>query len=116
MLKLIDQLETGRALTRAEAEALMEELLRGEVPTGGIVRMLEAMNRRSVQPSELAGFAHVMRAHAAPVFTNGDAASLKLVDTCGTAGRRRAPSTFRRERRLWRRRPARALQSTGIAA
>lgn len=92
MLKLIDQLEAGRVLTRAESEALMQELLSGAVPTADIVRMLEAMNRRAVESSELAGFAHVMRAHAAPVFTNGDAASLKLVDTCGTGGK--MASTF----------------------
>ncbi len=92
MINLIDQLETGRALTRAEAEALMQELLSGAVPTADIVRMLEAMNRRAVQACELAGFAHVMRAHAAPVFPNGDAASLGLVDTCGTGGK--ATSTF----------------------
>lgn len=92
MLELIDQLEAGRALSRAEAEALMQELLSGAVPTAAIVRMLEAMNRRPVQACELAGFAQVMRAHAAPVFRTGDGALRNLVDTCGTGGK--TASTF----------------------
>jgi len=41
--------ETGRALTRGDAEALMEELLSGRIGTPEIVRLLEALNRRPVQ-------------------------------------------------------------------
>ena len=69
---LIDQAEAGRALSRAEAEAFMEELLSGHVPTADIVRLLTALNHRAVEVQELAGFARVMRRHAARVFTEDE--------------------------------------------
>ena len=55
-LQLIKSVEAGRVLERAEAEALMEELLTGRVETPGIVRLLTALNQRPVQAQELAGF------------------------------------------------------------
>jgi anthranilate phosphoribosyltransferase len=85
-LTLIERVETGRALTRAEAEALMEELLSGRMGTPEIVRLLEALNRRPVQAQELAGFAQVMRRYATRVFADGDARPTNMVDTCGTGG------------------------------
>jgi anthranilate phosphoribosyltransferase len=83
---LIETVEAGRQLTRAEAEAFMEELLAGRVETPDIVRMLVALNQRLVSVEELAGFAHVMRGHAAPVFEPGESRPAPLVDTCGTGG------------------------------
>ncbi len=85
-LSLIARLETGHILTRAEAEAVMEELLAGRVATPEIVRLLTALNKRPVQAQELAGFARVMRRHAARVFAEGEELPTKLVDTCGTGG------------------------------
>jgi anthranilate phosphoribosyltransferase len=85
-LALIHYVETGQALTRVEAEALMEELLSGRVETAEIVRLLTALNRRQVQVQELAGFAQVMRRHATRVFAEGEAKPTKMVDTCGTGG------------------------------
>jgi anthranilate phosphoribosyltransferase len=85
-LPLIAHVETGRILTRSEAEELMEELLSGRVGTPEIVRLLEALNRRSVQVQELAGFAQVMRRHAARVFAEGEMRPTNMVDTCGTGG------------------------------
>ena len=85
-LLLIERVETGRALTRRDAEALMEELLSGRIATPEIVRLLEALNRRPVQSQELAGFAQVMRRHATRVFADGDARPTNMVDTCGTGG------------------------------
>jgi anthranilate phosphoribosyltransferase len=66
---------------------MMEELLSGRVETADIVRLLTAMNTRPVRVEELAGFASVMRRHAAPVFANGEARPAHLVDTCGTGGK-----------------------------
>ena len=43
---LIERVEAGHVLERAEAEATMEELLSGRVKTPKIVRLLEALNRR----------------------------------------------------------------------
>jgi len=42
---LIEKAEAGRGLSRAEAEAFMEELLSGRVATPEIVRMLLALNQ-----------------------------------------------------------------------
>ena len=85
-MKLIDKTETGQLLTRVEAEALMEELLAGRLETSEILRVFVAMNARPVAVEELAGFATVMRRHAAPVFAAGAALPEHMVDTCGTGG------------------------------
>jgi anthranilate phosphoribosyltransferase len=85
-LELIGQLESGHVFTRAEAESVMEELLSGRAATPEIVRLLTALNRRPVCAAELAGFASVMRRFAAPVFAEGEARPLQMVDTCGTGG------------------------------
>jgi anthranilate phosphoribosyltransferase len=83
---LIEHVERGGVFTRAEAESVMEELLSGRAETGEIVRLLTALNRRAVGVAELAGFASVMRRFAAPVFVEGEARPLRMVDTCGTGG------------------------------
>jgi anthranilate phosphoribosyltransferase len=85
-LSLIDHVEAGHFLTRAEAEAVMEELLSGRAETPEIVRLLTGLNQRPVQVQELAGFARVMRRHATRVFAEGEPKPAKMVDTCGTGG------------------------------
>ncbi len=80
-LPLIERVETGCALSRRDAEALMEELLSGRMGTPEIVRLLEALNRRPVQAQELAGFAQVMRRHATRVFADGDASGTFNIST-----------------------------------
>ena len=77
--------ESGKALTRTQAEDVMEEVLSGRMTTPEIVRLLRAMNQRAIQVGELAGFASVMRQHAAQVFANGQR-PVGMVDTCGTGG------------------------------
>jgi anthranilate phosphoribosyltransferase len=84
---LIDGAVAGKIFSRAEAEAVMEELLTGRVETADIVRLMTAMNARPVRVEELAGFASVMRRHAAPVFADGEPRPEHLVDTCGTGGK-----------------------------
>jgi anthranilate phosphoribosyltransferase len=83
---LIERVEAGHVLSRAEAEAAMEELLSGRVETPEIVRLLAALNRRPVEAQELGGFARVMRRHATRVFAEGEARPANMVDTCGTGG------------------------------
>jgi anthranilate phosphoribosyltransferase len=83
---LIDRVEACCALTRGEAEALMEEILFGRMETPEIVRLLTALNRRTPEVQELAGFAQVMRKHATRVFSDGEARPSHMVDTCGTGG------------------------------
>jgi anthranilate phosphoribosyltransferase len=64
----------------------MNEILSGQLSTGEIVRLLVALNRRSIRVEELAGFAAAMREHAAPVFAKDQTRPLNMVDTCGTGG------------------------------
>jgi anthranilate phosphoribosyltransferase len=85
-LSLINRVEASTALTRGEAEALMEEILSGRMATPEIVRVLIALNRRTLEVQELAGFAQVMRKHATRVFADGEARPANMVDTCGTGG------------------------------
>lgn len=87
------KLDAGHDLSRAEAEAVMEELLAGRLGQPDIVRMLLAMRAKGETVEELVGFAHVMRRHATPVPLRiplgQDGAALDewpLVDTCGTGG------------------------------
>jgi anthranilate phosphoribosyltransferase len=86
MISLIQQLEAGQLLSRANAEAAMEELLSGRMETAEIVRFLEALNARPVLVPELAGFASVVRRHAACVFADGEMRPERMIDTCGTGG------------------------------
>jgi anthranilate phosphoribosyltransferase len=86
ILPLIERVEAGHILKRAEAEAAMQELLSGRVETPEIVRLLEALNRRPIEVQELAGFASVMRRHATRVFAEGQVRPANMVDTCGTGG------------------------------
>lgn len=79
-------------LSRAEAQAVMEELLSGRVPDPDIVWFLVALREKGESPLELIGFAEVMRGRAAELLRQ---AGLKLedlepdqplLDTCGTGG------------------------------
>jgi anthranilate phosphoribosyltransferase len=83
---LVKRIEDGHVFTRSEAEEVMEELLSGRVETPEVVRLLVALNQRPVRVAELAGFATVMRRHAATVFADGESRPEHMVDTCGTGG------------------------------
>jgi anthranilate phosphoribosyltransferase len=83
---LLQRVENGKVLTRAQAEEAMEEILSGRAETPEIVSLLRAMNARPIEPQELAGFASVMRRHAAPVFSDERLRPTHLIDTCGTGG------------------------------
>jgi anthranilate phosphoribosyltransferase len=85
-ISVIEQLEAGLLLSRANAEAVMEELFSGRMETAEIVRFLRALNTRPVLVSELAGFASVMRRHATQIFDHNQPCPDCLVDTCGTGG------------------------------
>jgi anthranilate phosphoribosyltransferase len=85
----LDKLEARGDLARAEAEALMEELLSGRMAQAEIVRFLLAMRDKGETVEELVGFALVMRRHATPIPLAPGGASIEewpLVDTCGTGG------------------------------
>ena len=83
---LLQLVEKGKILTRAQAEEAMEEILSGRAETAEIVSLLRAMNARPIEPQELAGFGSVMRRHADPVFSDERLRPAHLIDTCGTGG------------------------------
>jgi anthranilate phosphoribosyltransferase len=83
---LISHVAAGGHLIRADAGALLEELLSGRIETHQIVELLQALNRRPLTIDELTGFATTMRHHASPVFAAGEPRPGILVDTCGTGG------------------------------
>ena len=89
--EFLRQLEAGRDLTRAEADAAMEELLAGRMAHEEIVRLLVALRSKGETVEELVGFARVMRRHASPIHPGNAGggtllAEFPLVDTCGTGG------------------------------
>jgi anthranilate phosphoribosyltransferase len=86
MRELLEKVEMGGVLSRAEAEAAMEELLCGRMSTAEIVRLLAGMDLRPVGAAELGGFASAMQRHAARVFASDEERPANLVDTCGTGG------------------------------
>jgi anthranilate phosphoribosyltransferase len=84
--RIIERVEARATLSRADAEAAMEELLAGRAQHEEIVRLLAALRARPCTVDELVGFATAMRRRAEPVFRAGEAPPDRLVDTCGTGG------------------------------
>src|SRR5579864_6885974 len=79
------KIEAGRDLSRAEAEAVMEELLEGRLQHEEIVALLRGLRAKGEAVEELVGFARAMRRHARPV-SAADASvatAEPLADTCG---------------------------------
>jgi anthranilate phosphoribosyltransferase len=85
-LRPLARAASGSVLSGPEAEGIMEELLGGRLETSEIVQLLSALNARPYRAEELAGFARVMRRHAAQVFADGETLPERMVDTCGTGG------------------------------
>jgi len=85
-LRLLNHAASGKVLSGAEAEEIMEELLGGLLETHEIVQLLSALNARPYRAEELAGFARVMRRHATRVFADSEILPERMVDTCGTGG------------------------------
>jgi anthranilate phosphoribosyltransferase len=72
-------------LSRAEAEACMEQILSGNANDALIAALLIALRMKGETVDELVGFASAMRRHAVKIFPDGHAHEM-LVDTCGTGG------------------------------
>jgi anthranilate phosphoribosyltransferase len=80
-----DTLETlikQRDLTRAEASALMDSIVSGELDTAQIAAVVVALRAKGETVEEIAGFVSSLRDRVIRV----DAARDGLVDTCGTGG------------------------------
>jgi anthranilate phosphoribosyltransferase len=83
--------QDGATLTHAQAAAVLEEILAGNVPEVEVASLLTVMATRGEQAPELAGFVQTMRAHALPLPLTAEERE-ELVDTCGTGGG--GPLTF----------------------
>ena len=72
----------GHDLSRADARAVMDEIMRGEATPAQIGGFLVALRAKGETPDEITGCAEAMREHVLPVRPERD----DLVDTAGTGG------------------------------
>ena len=79
---VISKLLDGSQLARAEARAVMNEIMRGEATPAQIGGFLIALRAKGETPDEITGCAEAMRDHVLAVRPRRD----DLVDTAGTGG------------------------------
>jgi anthranilate phosphoribosyltransferase len=79
---VISKLLDGKQLARAEARAVMDEIMRGEATPAQIGGFLIALRAKGETPDEITGCAEAMRDHVLAVRPQRD----DLVDTAGTGG------------------------------
>jgi anthranilate phosphoribosyltransferase len=79
---IISKLLDGSQLARAEARAVMDEIMRGEATPAQIGGFLIALRAKGETPDEITGCAEAMRDHVLAVRPQRD----DLVDTAGTGG------------------------------
>ena len=82
--KAIDVLSRFGHLQAEEAEAVMNQIMRGEATEAQIGAYLMALRMKGETQDEIVGSARAMRANATKVPINIDGAN--LLDTCGTGG------------------------------
>jgi len=78
-------IEGHETLTLPQAQALMQQILRGEASEVELAGLLGAMAGRGETAAEIAGFALAMR-EVATMLPLTEAEREQLVDTCGTGG------------------------------
>src|SRR5918911_2235129 len=78
----LQQLLDGRDLSRDDARAVMDGIMRGEATPAQIGGFLIALRVKGETADEIAGCAEAMRDHVLPVKPQRD----DLVDTAGTGG------------------------------
>ena len=83
--RAIDTLASGRDLSRAEAEAVLSDVMHGNASEIQIAGLLIALRTKGESVEEIAGLAQAMRSFATKVTVSGD----DLLDTAGTGGGRR---------------------------
>jgi anthranilate phosphoribosyltransferase len=79
---VITKLLDGKQLARAEARAVMGQIMGGDATPAQIGGFLIALRAKGETPDEIAGCAEAMREHVLPVRPSRD----DLVDTAGTGG------------------------------
>lgn len=82
MTSAIDRVASGEDISSETASAVLNEIMSGRSGLVQTSAFLIALRTKGETPSELAGLARTMRAHALPVTTGRD----DLVDTAGTGG------------------------------
>jgi anthranilate phosphoribosyltransferase len=82
MQTTLARLLDGHDLSRAEARAAMDEIMRGEATPAQLGGFLVALRLKGETADEIAGCAEAMREHVLPVRPERD----DLVDTAGTGG------------------------------
>src|SRR5215204_955771 len=82
MQTTLARLLDGHDLSRAEARAAMDEIMRGETTPAQIGGFLVALRLKGETVDEIAGCAEAMREHVLPV----EPTRADLVDTAGTGG------------------------------
>jgi anthranilate synthase/phosphoribosyltransferase len=81
LIAVIAGLQAKKGLTRAEAEAFMDELTDGRLTDVQIAGVLASLSGPLISPEVLAGFATVLRRKKRPFATDR-----RTLDTCGTGG------------------------------
>jgi anthranilate phosphoribosyltransferase len=81
----IAEVINGRDLSRAQAAAAMDVIMRGEATPAQIGSYLTALRMKGETVDEIAGSAQSMRAHVVGVTAPLEPGEM-LVDTCGTGG------------------------------
>jgi anthranilate phosphoribosyltransferase len=90
--EVTEKIEQGSDLSRAEARAVMDELLSGTAGDQEIIRLLAALRDKGETTQEVVGFAEVMRLRAGHVLREAGvkleelAQGEPMLDTCGTGG------------------------------
>jgi anthranilate phosphoribosyltransferase len=83
----LEKLIKGEDLSRADAQAAMEQILSGQASSEQIAALLIALRIKGETVDEVVGFALAMRRHATPIFPAGRKHPHEvIVDTCGTGG------------------------------
>ena len=86
VLAALEKVVAGDDLTRAQAEAAMEQILAGSCSDAQIAGFLTALRVKGETVDELVGFATVMRRRATPILPAARHAEEIIVDNCGTGG------------------------------
>ncbi len=78
---ILSRLQAREGISRAEAEAFMDELTDGRLSDAQMAAVLASLTRELVTAETLAGFAAVLRRKKRPF-----ASDRRVLDTCGTGG------------------------------
>ncbi|MFC1676491.1 anthranilate phosphoribosyltransferase [Planctomycetota bacterium] len=78
----IEIILAGKDLTFDQAQTLLDTIFNGDIPEVQVAAFLTAMRAKGPVPTELAGLASSLKAHAVKVNVDPDS----VIDTCGTGG------------------------------